>query len=56
MKLSPPKVTTFVVSVIIALIAIIGMTADIPFVSDNTFWVMAIAYVVLGVGCLFKGI
>lgn len=56
MKLSPPKVGTFVISVIIALIAIIGLSVDIPFVSDNAFWVMVIAYLVLGAGALFKGI
>jgi TctA family transporter len=56
MKLTPPKVTTFVVAVVIALLAILSRSQDIPFVSANYFWVMVIAFVVLALGTLFKGL
>ncbi len=56
MKLSPPKVTTFVVALILAILAILGFTQSIPFVSDNAFWVMTIAFVVLALGTLFRGL
>ena len=56
MKLSAPKVTTFVVAVILALVAILGLSGTIPIVSGNTFWVMTIAFALLALGCLFKGL
>lgn len=56
MNLSAPTVPVFVVSVIIAVLAIVGTQTAIPFVSDNSFWVAIAAYVVLMAGNLLKGV
>ena len=55
MRLSAPTTVLFVVSVVIAVLAVlaaIGTLASIPVAS---VWIMAIAYVVLALGCLIKG-
>jgi hypothetical protein len=46
----------FVISLILALLAIVGKFVAIPFISDHGFWVAVIAYVVLAVGNLFRGV
>lgn len=56
MKLSPPKMSTFVVALIVALVAIIAQFTSIPFVTDNGFWVMTIAFVIVSLGALLKGL
>jgi hypothetical protein len=56
MNLSPPTTIVFIVSVILALLAVIGKFAAIPFVTEHGFWVAILAYVVLAVGNLFRGV
>ena len=56
MDLSPPTTIVFVISVILAALAIIGHFVPIPFFSDNGFWVAVIAYIVLAVGNVAKGL
>ena len=57
MNLSPPTTAVFVVSLILAALAVIGtVVTTIPFISDNAFWVSIVAYVVLAVGNLFRGL
>jgi hypothetical protein len=56
MNLSPPTTAVFVISLILALLAIVGKFVAIPFISDHGFWVAVIAYVVLAVGNLFRGV
>ena len=55
MRLSAPKKNTFYVSVAIAVVAILSTFMDIPFVSDNAFWVAIVGYAVLAAGNYFKG-
>ena len=45
MNLSPPTTAVFVISLILAALAIIGKFVAIPFISDHGFWVAVIAYV-----------
>jgi len=55
MKLSAPTTVLFVISVVIALLALLaalGIVAEVPI---KSIWLMAIAYAVLAIGCLFKG-
>jgi hypothetical protein len=57
--LTPPSVIVFVISLILAALALLVHYAHVavPIVnSGNVFDVLAIAYVVLMVGVLFKGI
>jgi hypothetical protein len=56
MNLSPPTTAVFIVSLILAALAVIGKFAAIPFITENGFWVAIVAYVVLAVGNLFRGV
>ncbi len=56
MNLSPPSTAVFVISLILAALAIIGKFVAIPFITEHGFWVAVIAYVVLAVGNLFRGV
>lgn len=37
----------FIASLVIAILAIVGVFVDIPIVSNYAFWVMTVAYIVL---------
>ena len=56
MRLSPPKNGTWSLAVLIGLLGILSNFVELPFVSDYTFEFMAIAFGLLLIGTLFKGI
>ena len=56
MNLTPPTTVVFIVSLILAALAVIGKFAAIPFITDHGFWVAIVAYVILAVGNLFRGV
>ena len=56
MNLSPPTTAVFIISVVLAVLAIIGTFVAIPVISANAFWVAIIAYIILAAGNLFRGI
>jgi hypothetical protein len=56
MNLSPPTTAVFVISLILAVLAVIGKFVPIPLISEQGFWVVVIAYVVLAVGNVFRGV
>lgn len=56
MSLSAPTTVVFIISVIIAIIGLLAALAIIPGLPISSFWIMAIAWVVLAAGCLFKGV
>jgi len=55
-NLSAPTFPIFVVSLVLFLLAVIGMFIPIPIVSGNILWLALIAYVVLLVGNVAKGL
>ncbi|HEY0920983.1 hypothetical protein [Devosia sp.] len=55
MNLSAPSQAVFWISVIIAVIAILGVLVSIPFVTAYAFWVLLLAFIVLAGGCLMRG-
>ena len=55
MSLSAPTTLVFVVSVILAILAIIGQFTPLPFITDNAFWVAIAGYVVLALGNVLRG-
>jgi len=55
-RLSAPTQVVFLISLIIAVIALIGFFVTIPFVSLYAFWIAIVAYVVLALGCVMKGV
>ena len=56
MNLSAPTTVVFIISVLIALVALLMFLNVIAFAALAPFWVMTIAWVVLAAGCLLKGI
>jgi hypothetical protein len=56
MNLSAPTTAVFVISLILAVLAVLGFFVQIPLISPNGFWVAIIAYIVLMVGNLAKGL
>jgi hypothetical protein len=55
MNLSPPTTAVFIISVILAVLAIISAFVQIPLISAHAFWVAIIAYIILAVGNVFRG-
>jgi hypothetical protein len=58
LRLTPPTITTFLISVVLAAVAVAGQYVDqiSNFVPVNMFWLAVIAYVVLFVGNIVRGI
>ena len=53
-NLHAPSVLIFVVSLVFAVLALIGHVVLIPFVTLYGFWVAIIAYVILAVGVMMR--
>lgn len=56
MNLSAPTMPIFLISLILAILAVLSVYVAIPVVSGNAFWVAVIAYIVLMVGNVAKGL
>jgi hypothetical protein len=54
MGLHAPSTAVFVVSIIIAAVAIIGFFTPVPYVTQYGLWVAILAYVLLALGNLVK--
>ena len=55
MNLSAPTQVIFWISLILAILALIGYFVVMPFITLYAFWLAIIAYIVLAAGCLMKG-
>ena len=55
MRFNAPTKLVFVISLVIAVIAALAALGSVAFIPLASVWIMAIAYVVLAVGCLIKG-
>lgn len=56
MKLSAPTYVTFIIAVVLAVIALIGaLVKTIPFVSAYAFWILLVGFIVLVLGVMLKG-
>ena len=56
LKLSEPKVITFAIAVLLALLALIGQVAKVAVLDQYAFVLLAAAFVLLALGNLFKGL
>jgi hypothetical protein len=56
MKLTPPKVITFWIAVVLGILGFIGTLADIQFLSAYAFWFLFAGFVLLILGLLVKGL
>jgi hypothetical protein len=54
MNLHAPAMWVFIVSLVLAVLAVLGQVIHIQFVSAYPMWVAILAYVVLAVGNLVK--
>lgn len=54
MKLTPPKKITFWISVILAVLGVIGKF--VPFLAPFSFWLLLAGFVLLVLGLLIKGL
>lgn len=54
MKLNAPSQLIFVISLIIAALAVIGEFTNIQYVTQYKLWIAIAGYVVLAAGCLVK--
>jgi hypothetical protein len=56
MNLNAPTQLVFIISLIIAVLALVGHFVNVPFVTQYQFWLAIIGYVVLATGCVMKGV
>ena len=55
MNLNRPSQMIFIISLVIAIVAVLVALGTISFTSLASVWIMGIAYAVLAVGCLMRG-
>jgi hypothetical protein len=56
MKLTPPKVITFWIAVVLGVLGFLGKLTTIPLVSAYDFWFLFAGFVLLVLGLLVKGL
>jgi hypothetical protein len=54
-KLSAPTVPVFLISVVLALLALAGHFSTIQYVTTYQFWIAMAAYLLLFLGAVLKG-
>lgn len=55
MKLSEPKIITFLIAVVLAVVGLLGQLF-IPAWAPFAFWIVLVAFVLLAAGNLIKGL
>jgi hypothetical protein len=50
LTLHAPAIWVFILSLVLIVLAVVGIFVEIPFVSMYAFWVAVLAYVVLALG------
>lgn len=55
-SLSAPTTMVFVISIVLAVLAILSTVMTLPLIGDNRFWVAIAAYVILAIGNIFRGV
>jgi hypothetical protein len=54
--LNAPKPFTFVLSALLAALAYAGVAIHIPYVTDMAFWLLLLAYLMLMIGTIARGL
>ena len=54
MKYNAPTQVTFIIALVLAIVAVLSRFVSIQNVTVNAFWILLIAYVVLAIGCVFR--
>ncbi len=55
MKFNAPAQITFFIALAFVLVAVISRFTPIPSVTPNAFWILLVGYVVLMIGCIYRG-
>jgi hypothetical protein len=55
MNLSAPTTVVFVLSLILAVLAVLGTLVVIPVITPHAFWVAILAWLVLAIGNVMTG-
>jgi hypothetical protein len=56
MRLNAPTQIVFLISLALAILALVGHFVTIPFVSVYAFWIAIVAYAILAAACVLKGV
>jgi hypothetical protein len=56
MRLNAPTQMVFLISLILAVLAVVGHFVLIPYVTAYQFWIAIAGYVVLAAACVLKGV
>lgn len=56
MNLTEPKVVTFWIAVILAVVGVLAFLGSIPGLSDNAFWLVVAGFVLLALANLMKNL
>lgn len=56
MKLSPPKVLTFWLALVVAALGLLGQLGVLAFATPYAFWLVFAGFVLLFLGVLVKGL
>lgn len=56
MNIGAPKVVTFVLSLILVVLALVGHLKPVAYLTQYQFWLAIIGYVVLMLGVTMKGL
>lgn len=54
--LTPPTKLTFYLSLLLAVLGVVGFFVTITFISDYAFWFVTVGYVLLALGNSMKGV
>lgn len=55
MKLTPPTKSVFWISVVLAVLGLVGRYLSVPFLSDYYFYFVLVGYILLALGNMLKG-
>ena len=55
MRLNAPKKIVWLISLILAILSVLSLFIAIPFVSLYSFWIMAVAWLLMFLGTVLKG-
>ena len=55
-RLNAPTQMVFLISLILAVLALVGHFVWIPYVTAYQFWIAIVGYTVLAAACILKGV